>query len=441
MTKKHSTGLFVVFSIILALCLIACFVNFTLPLPLGGKNYSYSSFVSNLKLGEDIGNGYRIEYKAELRQDESTENYGKLKSATMDKLKSLVQSEGYKDVSITGYDDRIIIQVGNILSDDDLDEIDDLIGNKEPASISFYTQEKTSENEPFATYKDVEDVFAFNNYDSTTGQNGFYVRIKFKDELKDKIATATTSANALYIYLGDEILSQINMGGNAIEQGIIDIQNDLFVDMATAQSYANRIKVGMLDLELSALSAGRVSATYGAGNNVLIPIAMAIFVLAMFVYLIVKYKDMGWLACFNLLFFVVIGLFILQSIPLAHFNFAGMIAMLVAFLVAADGLMTIFEKAKVHFTGGIQLHVAFKLAQKEILMRIVVGNLVLFVAGLIGVLMPNLAIQSFGWVALVSSIVCAFTTLALMRLFIKMYLSLNSTDGKKLNFHKGGKNA
>ena len=55
--------------------------------------------------------------------------------------------------------------------------------------------------------------------------------------------------------------------------------------------------------------------------------------------------------------------------------------------------------------------------------------------------MPTLSIQSFGWVMMVMSLVSIFCSLALMRLFIKMYLPFNNIDGKKCNFHKGGKNA
>ena len=44
-------------------------------------------------------------------------------------------------------------------------------------------------------------------------------------------------------------------------------------------------------------------------------------------------------------------------------------------------------------------------------------------------------------VVMVFSVVGAFTTLALMRLFINMYLPLNPQKGEKCNFHKGGKNA
>ena len=65
----------------------------------------------------------------------------------------------------------------------------------------------------------------------------------------------------------------------------------------------------------------------------------------------------------------------------------------------------------------------------------------MLVVGFICIFMPVAAIQSFGWVALVLSLVATFTNLAMMRLFVKMYLALNNEDGKKCNFHKGGKNA
>ena len=81
------------------------------------------------------------------------------------------------------------------------------------------------------------------------------------------------------------------------------------------------------------------------------------------------------------------------------------------------------------------------MAKKETWMRILITLSVIFVVGLIGVFMPSMAVKSVGWVMLVMSVVALFTTLVLMRLFINMYLPLNPKDGKKCNFHKGGKNA
>ena len=167
---------------------------------------------------------------------------------------------------------------------------------------------------------------------------------------------------------------------------------------------------------------------------------MAILAIAGFAFLIVKYKDMGWLACFNLLFFITIGLFLIQSIPLAHVNFAGMIGLVIGLIVAIDSLMTVFERAKKHYNEDTKLYIAFRMAFKETWLKVVIENCIVLLTGFICLFMPNMAIQSFGWVVFVLPFVSMFTSLVLMRLFVKMYLALNSINGKKCNFHKGGQN-
>ena len=439
MTKKRSINLFVVFSILLAILLVACFVNFTYPFPMYGTYYSYSNFVSNIRLGEDIGNSMRVVYRATLPEGEAKSNYNALKTSTMSQLKDIIQSEGYKDVTVSSYDDKIVMQIGNILNETDENTIQSLLEN--PQAISFYIGEKSDTSTPFATAEDISIVDVITSYDQTTAENVIVVRVQFKEDKKEAIAEATADGGTLYIYLGDTVYSQIDLGTSAIDQGVIYIQNEAFVDSQTAQTYANGLKTGVLSLELTTLEINPITPSYGVGSNIMIPVAMGIFALCLFIYIIVKYKQMGLLACFNLLFFITLGLFILQSIPIAHYNFASMIGMLLCLIISADCLMSIFERAKTHYQTGLQLHIAFKLGQKETLFKNLILNTLTFVVGFVCVFMPNMAIQSFGWVALVLPIINLFTSLVLMRLFINMYLPLNNTDGKKLNFHKGGENA
>ena len=197
----------------------------------------------------------------------------------------------------------------------------------------------------------------------------------------------------------------------------------------------------MLVLELTTLESDTITPTYGVGANIWIAVAMAVFVLIGFIFLIVRYKHLGWLACFNLLFFITISLFLLQSIPLVHINFAGMIGFLIAFIFIIDSFISIFEKAKEHYNQNTKLYIAMKLGQSETLTKTFVMNVGLMIVGLISLFMPSLAIQSFGWVTFVMSFVSIFCVQVLNRLFIKMYLPFNSTDGKKCNFHKGGQDA
>lgn len=438
MTKKRSKCLFVVFSILLVICLIASFVNFMYPFTINGNYYSYSNFVSNLKLGEDIGKTYRIVYRADLPEGEAKANYDNLRDSTKDELKSILQSEGYEDVTASRYgDDSILIQVGNILSIDDENEIADLIGA--PATISFSTNSDNSE--PFAGAKDIEEVYASSYYDQESAENVYVVVIDFKDEMIDSIAESTADGGTVYIYFGDTEFTQMDLGSSAISNGVIYMQSDDFASLATANTIANRIKTGMLDLELTTLESDTITPTYGVGANIWIAVAMAVFVLIGFIFLIVRYKHLGWLACFNLLFFITISLFLLQSIPLVHINFAGMIGFLIAFIFIIDSFISIFEKAKEHYNQNTKLYIAMKLAQSETLTKTFVMNVGLMIVGLISLFMPSLAIQSFGWVTFVMSFVSIFCVQVLNRLFIKMYLPFNSTDGKKCNFHKGGQDA
>lgn len=435
MTKKLSRSLFVIFAIILVVGLIACCVNFTYPLSVKGNYYSYSNFVSNLKLGEDISNSLRIVYRAEKAENEADTNYENLLNSTMADLQGIVQSEGYKDVSVSSYLDgegyqNIIVTVGNLLTVDDESFVASLIGN--PTAISF-SSDKAKEN-ILATGKDIKDVTA-GSTPTEDGSLAYYTLIEFNDGIKSKMETAGEST--VYINIGENQLEWTY----GIKDGLMPLTMENFASILDATTFANQIKTGMLDLSLTQISSDVITPTYGAYANVLIAIIAAVFIIAVFAFLIVKYKQMGWLASFNLLFFIVIGLFLLQSIPLVHINFAGIVAMLIGLVLATDCLMSMLEKAKEHYQNETKLYISFKIAQKETLFKTLFLHAVILVCGFICLFMPNLAIQSFGWVMLVLSLVSTFTNLALMRLFVKMYLALNNENGKKCNFHKGGKNA
>lgn len=440
MTKKRSKCLIVVFAILLVILLVASFVNFTYPLSINGNYYSYSNFVSNIRLGEDIGESLRIVYRTELPYGELETNYAVLLDSTKAELKDIVEGTGYQDVTVaTRGEDEIILTIGNILTKSDSADLINLIGS--PETISFYMGDKSETTTPLAVAKDIKSVSSQEYYDSSTGTNIYYVRIDFNDNVKGKIATKTASGGTMNIYFGDTQFTSMDLGDRGITDGVITIQSDAFTSMELTTYYANKIKTGMLDLELTQIECANVTPSYGKGAGLLLAIAMVVFILAAFVLLIIKYKHIGWIACFNLLFFITINLFLLQSIPFVNINFAGMVAMLVSFIIAADSIMTIYEKAKAYYNADTKLYIAFKVAQKDSLFRILFNNALFIVAGFICVLLPSAILKSFGWVALVTAFVNMFTSLAMMRLFIKMYLPFNNLDGKKCNFHKGGQDA
>lgn len=436
MTKRRSKSLFVIFTIILVICLIACFVNFTYPLTVNGNYFSYSSFVSNLKLGQDVSDSLRIVYLADSAESVADPDYNTLRKNTINDLKNIVQAEGFRDLTITEYgDDSIVLVVGNIINKEQKDELINLIAN--PTTITFSIKENETEK-VVATGKDIKAVNPNQYTNPNTSVVEYYVAVEFNDEIKAEL-TEISSKNEIIVKATNLSFS---LQSGSIVDGIMPLSSTpAYESMMQATTTANQIRLGMLDLDLTQTECSTITPTYGIKANILLAIAMVVLVVAAFVFLIVKYKGLGLLASYNLLFFIVIGLFILQSIPAVHINFAGIVAMMICFILATDGLLLIFERAKKHYQEGTKLHIAIKHAQKECLTRTFVSNVLVALTGFACLFMPSLALSSFGWVALVLPFVTVFTNLVLMKLFLNMYLALNSTNGKKCNFHKGGKNA
>ncbi|MCQ2564520.1 MAG: hypothetical protein MJ152_01490, partial [Clostridia bacterium] len=428
MTKKRSTFLFVLFAIILVICLVASFVSFTYPFAINGNYYRYSSFLENVKLGEDLSSSFRVVYSTKLAKDQSSANYDELLESTMIGLTNIVETEGYHDVYVAkSGDNNIVLEVGNIMDKTNESFLINLIG--EPETLTFYTKARTSADETpdfYARY--IKRVIALEQYNSQAAQKVFGIEIDFKDEYKSLIEQKTTGASSIYAYFGDSTEPFFTLTiDSAVTNGTISFSSSNFTSKADATTYANKIKSGALDLELTKLDSATISPSYGRGASLTVGIALLVLLLAGFVFLIVKYRHMGWLACFNLLFYVTLGMFFIQSIPLAHINFAGVVGIVLATVVAFDCLISIFETAKKHYNAETKLYVAFKMALKETLFKTCLSNGLLFIVGLICVFMPVAAITSFGWILLVLPLVTVFTTLVLMRLFINMYLAINNT--------------
>ena len=161
---------------------------------------------------------------------------------------------------------------------------------------------------------------------------------------------------------------------------------------------------------------------------------MICLVIASFVFLAIKYKQLGLMAIFNMLFFIVISLGLLQSIPFIHINMSGWLAIGLCYILAVASIVSICENAKAEYATGKKLHTSLKLAQKKSLVEILVSSVFMFVAGVVCALVPQMAVQSFGMVALTLSLVNIFSSLALFRLMIKLYTGLNAFKGEKCNF-------
>ena len=437
MTKNRSKMLIIFLSLVLTIGLVASFVNFTYPWSINGVKYKYSSFVNELVLGSDISEGVLFEYQANTRNDADKENYDILVNNTIDGLKNILETSGYKNSTITrSGDDGIRVEVGGIINHDDSTAVISLIG--EPKQLTFSSS--TSPDDAFMTGEHIKSVKA-------KQENGVnYVEITFTNDgydiISKKSAEITKDGGTFYMLLGD---TQIGSSSDAVTTKSLSMSSETFIDTATTNEYVVQIRTGMLPLELICTYHGTISAGAGVRGNVTNPmfyiwLTFAIMVVATLVFFVIRYKQIGMMAMFNMLFYIVLGLFFLQSVPLVHINLSGIFAMVIGYVLAVMALTTTLETARQEYAKGKKLHTSLKQGINLNLTSTLTSNVMLALAGIVCALMPNMAIQSFGLVTMVLSLVNIFCSQVLMRLMIKLYLPLNSEDGKKCNFTREGNN-
>ena len=439
MTKNRSKMLIIFLALILTVGLVASFVNFTYPLSVGGVKYSYSSFANELVLGSDISDGVMIEYKANIRNDGDKDNYSALMQETVNGIKTILADSGFKNSTVAqNGNDFIRVEVGSIVNRDDQSEVISLIGS--PKLLTFSST--TEASDAFMTASEVEKVEA--KEFSNGSQTAYYVEITFTDKgfeiISKKSAQIASEGGTLYMLLGD---TQIGSSTQAITTKTLSLSGENFIDKTTTKNYAIQIRTGMLPLELICTYSGAISPSAGVRGNVTNPmlyiwVAFGLMVVASLVFFVLRYKQIGLMAMFNMMFYIVLGLFFLQSVPLVHINLSGVFAMMLGYVLAVVALTNTLENARNEYAKGKKLHNCLKQSINSTVSSTITVNVMLAVFGIVCALMPTMAIQSFGIVTMVLSLVNIFCAQALMRLMIKLYLPLNPEDGSKCNFTKEG---
>lgn len=446
MTKNRSRMLIIFLSLLLIIGLVASFVSFKYPLSIGGVYYKYSSFTNEIVLGADVGEGVLFEYTANIREGYADQDgYDDLMQNTITGLKDILEDSGYKNsVVVRNGQDGIRAEVGGIVNRDDESEVINLIGS--PSQMVFSSSTDTAD--AFLTSDVIKSVKAKSVANGNT--TVYYVEITFAKDKLEQVKTATANAvkdgNSFYMLLGEQ---QVGSSSEAVTTESITMTSENFVDMKTTESYAVRMRTGLLPLELTCNYNGTISATSGFGGTIsnskgfnpmiYIWIVLAIMVIASFIFFAIRYKQIGLMAMFNMLFYIVLGLFFIQSVPLVHVNLSGIFAIVLGYVLAVVCLVSTLENARAEYAKGKKLHTSLHQGINSSVTSNLTVNIMMVLAGIVCALMPNMAIQSFGLVSMVLGFVNAFCSQVWMRVMINLYLPFNSEDGSKCNFTKEGK--
>lgn len=423
MKKTSSILKLVVVSVVLAICMVLATCSFHIP----GTDYNYNSFASVIDLGLDLKGGVYALYEASA---EDTTDFNAKLEATKTRLSDMLTSRGYTEaVVVTEGENRLRVSIPN---KDDAEGLFQIIGK--PAGIEFVID---STDDTVLTGDDV--VSASGAYGATGSDSGTgaYVQLNLTTEGIKKFSEATGNnvGGTMSIYLVYDgkreetpittatINSQIStnpiitMGSSATE--------------SDAKNLADQINSGTFLLTLSIVDSGNESATLGEQALKMSIIGGLIGLLAIFIFLIVRYRLIGVASVLTLLIYGVVDLFILAEFPLVQLSLPGIAGVLLGIGMAVDGNIIIAERIREEYKSGKSVMASFHAGIKKSRSAIIDGNVTTIIAAIILIVVGTGTVYGFGITLAISIILSVLSSMFVFGFIAKQFINLFGYNDEK----------
>ena len=430
MLKKHSKIKLFIFTLFAIVGILLCVCPFAIPF----SSSIFNAFIPSINRGIDITGGVEVVYsctqKAGVNIEEALQD-------AQNKLYTLYSKEGYDEVFINKLgEDKI-----QILLSDEAPVSDDIYTYVENASGLTMTLTQASDSisdvTPYVTPDNISSVSYSYDYE----KQAYGLTISFTNKGLDnlqKMKEVAESDSTVYIYLGE-----VNANNLLTSVEIDEIKNQMFIyntskisSAYTAQEYAHNILAGSLNISLTVDRIATVSATLGNNTELYISIALAIMVVSSIILLCVRYGHLGLLGSLSMVFYIVIFSFIMQAIPFATVNFAGVIGCVIAYLIATLTHCYIFEKIREEYALGKKIHLACKGGFKKALWGVLDSHAAGLLASICIWALAPAGVKILGVAVFAGLIISAFVNLAMTRYFVNLYLPLNSTKPNKMHLYR-----
>jgi len=418
MKKKIAKTNFILIAILLLICLLLSVCSFNIPY----SNNRFKGFLNSIPLGLDFSEGVTAVY--EIKGEEGT-----LVSNDMDDIVNRVQTllaKDYNECQVTKVDDnkiRITIPA-------------DVISSKYLVNRIQFDSSTTASENPTVTGEMIKSV-------KYTDLNGVHcAKIEFNKEGKAAFATLTSnisSSNDQALFILDQLTGSTiaSVGGitETISTGSIYFPTNSKADAKTLVSILKSSQMGY-DMELVGEQES-VEPTYFNGAKYVALGVSLLFVVGIMLIAIFKYKELGLITALSLSFYLIVSVIIFSLISSIQLTIASVTGIILSFIVTSWLHFAVIDKCHEEYKAGTKLPAAFKNGYRKSLQLIIDIFAIVFIISLLFTIWGVGAVRSFAFVSMIMSLVGAFTVLGLFRIFTKMYMHINSTKGKKLNFVKG----
>lgn len=434
MSKKRAKIRFVWLTIVVLIGLFLAVCPFSIPF----STDTYNGFAKSIvleNLGLDFSGGEAVVYDCDTK-DVDTTDVAKYIDQTCAKIRNILVGLGLNETTVLRQDDnKIKVEVSSAS-----DQIFDWIASPKKLFVTAY---KCSDQNP-----DVKALFSSDDIlnvtptyqlkDGSTSEVEYGVLITYNADAANRVFKAPD--DELYVYV-DEITTAEPFGtidrAKLISNTSAFIKSDtLASDQNAAVENAYNFLSGTFKIKLSNPTKFKFSAPLGENTLLYCTIAGGAILLAIMIFLWVKYGDLGLLADFALVVFAILMLFFLQAIPFILITLPALAGILLSIILVADSHVIIFNKIKEEYARGKKIHLAVKGGFKRAFWPILDSHIVVSVISLIVYFIGDIYIKTFAFPLFVGTILSFFITQVITRFFVNSYLPLNSTNAKKLRLYR-----
>ena len=482
MGKKKSAVLIVLMSVVLAALL---FISVT-PSFYVNTTQRFTSLLSIVDLGSDLGGGYSVVYYPEgvitkeeyesleaayeealatetteddmtdpateyvaykgiyigqdhLGEDNAvTESFVAEFDSAVRAIEARYEAKGFSDYSVDVQDDyTIVVTVPDVSNQESISDMFAQLAYS--ASLVFTDQtdpNTTSSNRMLGTSEYVRGATVVDMGTST----GYGVGIELTAEGRARFAEITgslagssdssgsssSSGGTLYIYVGDNQLMAATVSSQ-LDQDVVYVSGN-FETREEAETIACVINTTLdentvFDLQLDSSRIYSVAPTMGDNAALIAAVVFGVLSLAMIVYSLIRYKGMGLAHMFGYLAYALGMILCISLIGAVRINIAGLLAIAVSAAIMCGFNAYAFSNIRSEFATGKTLTAAIKAGYKKSLALTIDAHIVLFVAALVLFLISTGTVYYMALVFMLGTALSAAVTLGVTRFCLYVFLA------------------
>lgn len=372
--------------------------------------------IRDVRLGLDLKGGFEILYEAQPL----VEGQQVTKEALQETAKSLqkrADALGTTEPEVTPEGtNRIRLKVAGVT-----DEAEVRKTMKEPANLTFRSNDGCKEDEPFCKIELRGDDFVENGasvvYDTL---NKPMIDIKVKDKAQFAEITERLVGQELAIFMDDELLSAPTVQ-QVLTDGSAQITGSYSVD--EAKNIRDTINLGALPLKLTEKYSQSVGATLGMESLMKTIQAGLIASAFILLFMIGRYRIPGILASFSLILhtWLLIQIFVWANFTL---TLPGIAAIILGVGMAVDANILTYERIREEMRSGKSVTSSVKAGGKSSFRAIMDSNITTMIVAAVMFAFGTGAVKGFALVLIVEIIVSIATNVYFSRFLLNLLVKI-----------------